>query len=184
MQDSRLAYTFDADLREVPSDLAGMEKYVQELQESLAIELEHRERVRRLGELGVYLRILNQLDSAEKSIRHALAIVDANNFGVGLRVQNEIRLGNILQWKKSFVESNLLFEKTIEQCRSHLDGKKFLGFALQHAGKNLFDQKKFQEALDLFQECLALRERMQSPVDQLESTRFAILMTRNKLKSL
>jgi hypothetical protein len=61
--------------------------------------------------------------------------------------------------------------------------KTFLAFALQHAGKNLFDQEQFQEALSMFVEALELRTQIMAPAEQIYSTEFSIKVTKSKLEN-
>lgn len=172
---------FDKNLRDIPVDLVALKQEVQKLHDFLPCITDPKTRVSTLGQIGVYLRRLEDLDAAESTLNEALKIISENNLGQALAVQQKIRLGHVLQWKKQFDKSNPLFLKVISECRENLELTQYLDFALQHSGKNLFDQKRFQEALTQFNEALILRQNRKAPLDQVESTELAIKETKKHL---
>jgi tetratricopeptide (TPR) repeat protein len=176
--DKRLEKIFDENLRERPSDPVGLREYTKELVQALEGESDPKKRVSLLGELGVHLRSLEDLDDAEKSLLEALQIIKENNLGIGREVQQKIRLAHVYQWKKSFKISDALFTEVIEVCRANSEVSRYLAFALQHSGKNQFDQGKLREALSLFEEALVIRMKENAPEDQLESTKLAVRRTK------
>lgn len=176
--DRRLKCTFDENLRDVPCDPIGLQQYTDELSSSLSSAIELKKRVSILGEIGVHLRILGDLDGAEKRLLEALEIIKDNQLGIDQEIQQKIRLAHILQWKKDFDQSNLLFDEVLFICRFNKTARDYLDFALQHAGKNFFDQGKYKEALLFFEEAMDLRKHRQAPGDQIESTSLAIKRTK------
>ncbi len=88
---------------------------------------------------------------------------------------------HVLQWKKDFKGSGEFFKEVLQICRSNGDAEEYLDFALQYAGKNLFDQNKYSEALILFEETLIIRQHKKSPQDQIDSTLLAIQVTKTRL---
>lgn len=179
--DKRLEKTFDENLREIPSDPKGLRQVIEELAQSLLITIDPKKRVSILGEMGVHLRSLDDLEEAERSLLEALEIIKHHQLGIQREIQQKIRLAHVLQWKRNFKGSDALFGEIIEVCRSNSDAAIYLDFALQHAGKNFFDQHRFKEALFLFEETLALRLKRQAPQDQINSTSLAIERTKAHL---
>lgn len=176
--DRRLEFIFDENLRDVPCDPNGLREYTNELGSSLLSTIEPKKRARILGEIGVHLRCLGDLDSAEGRLLESLKIIKDNHLGVKQEVQQKIRLAHTLQWKKDFNQSNLLFDEVLTLCRSCKEAGDYLDFALQHAGKNFFDQGEYRKALGYFSEAMVLRNSRQAPSDQIESTALAINRTK------
>lgn len=182
--DQRLERKTNEQLRDVPCDPEGLKQYVSELSENLKNSTDVKEKVKILGEMGVHLRSLNELDLAKNKLNEALKLIEKNQLGIKLEIQQKIRIGHVLQWQGLFNETNILFENIISVCRTDKEAEVYLDFALQHSGKNLFEQQKFSEALKLFDEAMALRTKRNAPIDQIESTKLAIQKTRlNKLLS-
>lgn len=173
--------TFDEYLREVPTEVAVLSAHIEKLEQSLALISDPQKIVSTLGELGTLLRIQGDFEKAEDKIRSALKIIAENKLGLRFEIQQKIRLGHILQWKKQFAQSNDLFSEIISSCRTCIEAQIYLDFALQHAGKNLFDQMRFKEALQAFEEALQLRLERQAPPDQITSTQIAIQRTKELL---
>ncbi|WP_413558162.1 tetratricopeptide repeat protein [Bdellovibrio sp. HCB209] len=182
--DKRLEMKEDENLRTIPVDPIGLRKYVIELLGSLtAVRKNHNKRVSILGEAGVHLRCLGDLKEAEQVLREALRIVSEEQLGVRREVQNKIRLAHVLQYQGQFKRSNALFDEVIAACRTNDEASQYLDFALQHAGKNLFDQNKFSEALVLFEEAMELRLKREAPEDQIKSTAKAIARAKSLLQN-
>jgi tetratricopeptide (TPR) repeat protein len=182
LTDKRIEYRFDDNLKEVPCDPQGLRDYLTELEKLVLATSDSKRRVGLLGELGVHLRCLGDLNDAEARIAEALRIIDDNQLGIKWEVQQKIRLAHIIQWKKQFHKSDALFADCILICRSNLAATPYLDFALQHAGKNFFDQNRFAEALAFFEESIKLRLQRKAPVEQMESSRRAIERTQQLLK--
>mgnify|MGYP002780186910 CR=1 FL=1 len=179
--DRRLDRTTDENLRDVPCDPKGLKQYVSELNERFQLESDPITQVKLLGEMGVHLRSLKELVKAKTVLLQALKIVADQNLGIRLEIQQKIRLAHVLQWQQSYQKSNELFDVIVETCKSNGEATVFLDFALQHSGKNLFEQKRFLEALKVFEEALHLRVKRAAPDEQIESTRLAIAVTQKAL---
>jgi tetratricopeptide (TPR) repeat protein len=175
-------FFFDENLREVPADPIAFKTYIEELEMMLAHTTEMKSRVHLLGEIGVMYRTLGQLHRAEENIQHALQIVQDHHLGIKSEVQQKIRLAHVYQWQKRFSESDQLFSEVIALCRQDSMANDYLHFALQHAGKNLFDQGLYYEALKFFEEALKIRMQNKASQDQIDSTAEAILATQKRLK--
>ncbi|UYL09766.1 tetratricopeptide repeat protein [Bdellovibrio sp. SKB1291214] len=182
--DKRLEMIEDENLRSVPVDPVGLRKYIIELLGSLTtVKKNHNKRVSILGEAGVHLRCLGDLKEAEQVLREALRIVNEEQLGLRREVQQKIRLAHVLQYQGQFKRSNALFEEVISVCRTNDEASELLDFALQHAGKNLFDQNRFTEALPLFEEAMKVRMKRNAPEDQIKSTAKAIARTKALLQN-
>ena len=147
--DKRLNTFTDGNLRDISCDPEGLRAHIGELK-SLLPTSDIEQDVSILGRIGVFQRRLEELDKAEETLTKVLNIIRANQLNLKWEIQQKIRLAHVLQWKRNFSQSNKMLEDIISVCRSNDDVKCYLDFALQHAGKNLFDQKKYQEALIFF----------------------------------
>lgn len=161
-------------LRFVPKDPKALESHIAELAEKVKIAQDISEQVNLQGEIGVYLRSLDLFDEAANILQIVLLKIKENNLGLRKEVQNKIRLAHVFQEAKQFKKSNALFSEILEICRTDSEVVTMLHFALQHAGKNEFDQGHLTYALEYFEEALAIRIRDSAPNDQLESTRAAL----------
>lgn len=173
-------YDFDANLRETPHDRSAMERGVSWLaRQILNVDTDAHAAARLKGMHGVYSRILGQLESAEESLNSAVAlsqsILDAR-----LVYINELRLAHVYQWQGRFELSTPMFEELLVRAEKDRHLGLLLDFAMQHAGKNAFDQGKYAEALSHFAGALALR-RLKNDARLLHSTETAILVTRERI---
>lgn len=164
----------DENLRDIPGDANYLREYVEHLKLSFESTSTPKEQVRLLGEIGVYLRSLQELDQAQQILCRALDIVFTHRLGMRYEIQQKIRLAHVLQWQRRFHESNKLFDEIIQVCKSSCEVSSYLDFAYQHAGKNSFDQAQYMQALDFFQKALMIRERNSAAKEQIESSRHAI----------
>jgi tetratricopeptide (TPR) repeat protein len=175
-----LSYHFDADLRDVPDAPDDMRAYIDAVQEQLASEgLPSAEQLRLLGTIGVYVRMLGELDWAVECLQTALALAeqirDKNSF-----LANKLRLANVYQWQRRFEEADSLFTDAIALSRDDPDLSDYLDFAYQHYGKSLFDQGRFPEAERAFLEALILRQAKGDDT-LIQSTQYALEVTRSWL---
>lgn len=180
---SPTAYHFDENLRDVPDCSNTLQKYVEILQQKYKHLKNPIDQIRAMGELGVYLRQLMKLNEAACIIEEALHLVNHHQLGIKLETQQKIRLAHVYQWQKDFIKSTQLFSDIIESCCQNTELNKYLSFAFQHSGKNLFDQGQYQEALLCFKEALDLRLKNNSPQDQIDSSKLAINVAKNKIKN-
>ncbi|MDP9364014.1 MAG: tetratricopeptide repeat protein [Chloroflexota bacterium] len=175
-----VSYRFDKRLREVPNDPAGMARAVAEIEARLAAGVsDPGERMRALGTLGGYRRILGRLDEAEATLREAVALARQTGNERTL-LANEIRLAHVLQWQERFAEADALFVAAVARCKASPELTGLLSFALQHAGKSLFDQGRDAEAAERFAHALSLREAEGDP-DLIASSRLALVAARARL---
>lgn len=164
----------DSDLRSLPENPQQLKKYISHLRGKIGSSNVSTEQVSLMGELAVYLRISGDCTNAEKLLLQALEIEKAEDLGLEQLVQQEIRLAHVYQDMCNFEKSNELFTKVTSLCERDDRLQYFLDFALQHSGKNLFAQGRFDEALVLFRRALVLRKERGAPADQIDSTTVAI----------
>lgn len=171
-----VSYRFDENLREVPNDPAGMARAAMACEARLADESDSGERLRTLGLLGGHLRLLGRLEEAEARLDQATAL--ARELGdEGALLTNGIRLAHVWQWQRRFAEADALFAAVVARCEDQADHQGLLAFALQHAGKSLFDQERYVEAEACFAQALAIRRRS-GDTELIASSQFALDTTR------
>lgn len=168
-------------LREIPKNPSHLRAYIAKLDESLSGITDNAVRVSILGEMGTHLRSLGEMEQAEQKLEEALSLVFTHKLGVRKEIQQKIRLAHVLQWKGQFERSNVLFDEILSTCESDAEAEFYLPFALQHAGKNFFDQERYDEALALFERALTLRRQNGAPADQVESSEKALAETQRRL---
>jgi len=169
-------------LRFIPKDPMALKKYIDELKDRAKSTQDISEQVSLHGEIGVYLRSLGLFEEAQAVLQNVIKVIEKNKLGVRKEIQNKIRLAHVFQEAKQFQQSNHLFSEVIKTCRSIEEAFPLLHFALQHAGKNEFDQEKYATALENFEEALSLRLSVEAPLDQIESTQAAIARTKQLME--
>lgn len=174
-------YYFDENLRDIPTHPEHLKEYIEKLNLDIKSKDSPKDQVRIMGDIGVYLRQLMQLNEAEQVLSKALTLIETHSLGIKFEVQQKIRLAHVYQWQKRFAESSKLFSEVIQYCRNNTDLSGYLAFALQHAGKDLFDQGKLADALLYFEEALQIRVQNNVPKDQIESTELAVQVTKDRL---
>lgn len=175
-----LNYIFDEQLQEVPTNPVEMSAFVASQIEELQRTEDNTKKVKLLGEIGVYLRILRRLDDAEKYLLEAGSIISLKSLPISMYLSQQIRLAHVYQWKKNFKLSNAMFDGILKICDKEKNLGTLLDFSWQHAGKNYFDQRNWEKALYAFEKALELRKVRNAPQDQVESSIKSI----EKVKSL
>jgi len=175
-------FYFDQDLREIPKDPKKLLKRIDLIQKEMVDDEKTEDRVRHLGELGYLCRTLNELELAEQYLGQAMNLIEEDDLGPRFFVIYGIRLAHVWQWQKRFEESNPMFTDLINLCQEHSSCADLLDFAHQHAGKNLFDQKDYDGAIELFEMALTVR-RQKDDKNLIDSTNLAIRTTKNHLQA-
>lgn len=176
-------FNFDLNLREVPRFPERVEKRIGFLFSKMRDDDDVFDRIRHLSEIGVLRRIMGALDQAEIFIGKALSYIQEDDLGPSLFVVHGCRLANVWQWQERFEESNPMFDDLIAIAEEHEDCLGYRDFVYQHAGKNLFDQKRLIEALNFFEKALALRLEKDNQ-GLISSSNFAIDLTRKMLSTI
>ena len=173
LEDFDVSVFFDENLREVPNNPHEMALALKHLiTEFERLEPKGEERIKQLGQIGSYARILKQFEIAEAAINEALNLCKSNG-DAPREVVNLIRLAHIYQWQGQYSESNRLFSLLLERTRSELEAFYLEDFVLQHTGKNYFEQQRYAEALELFERALEIRVA-KGDESLIESTEVAI----------
>lgn len=166
-------FTFGPNLREVPISkiemLYGMMHIMEQLKNG---QFNQEEQGMWNGLLGVYLRIVGELDESEKHLKTAIQIYKELEQSRRVFI-NTLRLAHTYQWWTKFDISNQMFSELREQAESDPDLSDLLDFVYQHHGKNHFDQKEYETALSYFEKALDLRRNSQNE-ELIASTETAI----------
>lgn len=173
-------YSIGDDLREYLEKPSDVKKYI-ELQSEILKHLETpKSKVKTLGHLGLFSRMLGDLDKAEQFLGEAMKIVDENDLEPSWWATTGLRLAHVYQWQKRFELALGMFEDILETCDLIESLNTYRHFALQHLGKMHFDMGDFESALECFEEVHALR--MQSGNKELiQSTSRAIEIVNQRI---
>lgn len=168
-----MEFYFGADLKEIPISKSEMKngiEFLTEQQKKLnanAVELG-----KLYGLIGVYLRIIGDLEESKKYLQLAIMTNERSDNRNNLFV-NKLRLANTYQWERNFQKSNEIFKELIEIAENHEEYSVYLDFVYQHNGKNLFDQEEYELALTNFKKALEIRIQKGNH-NLIESTELAI----------
>ena len=183
LENLNLGYHFDRNLHEVPDSLTDMREAIRILESRLGQATEDDEIMEILGSLANYCRITGRLDEAEAYIMTAISRLGLP--AVERRKQRNfvfrLRLAHIHHWEKRFDESNHEFAAMVNEAESDPDLAPYLDFAYQHYGKNLFDQERYEEALDYFERALELRRAGGRSRDLVKSSLLAKQETERRM---
>lgn len=175
-----MTFSFNSHLREIPDQPIQMKNGIDYFKTQLQVGQHNPLTSAKIcGMIGTYLRIINELKESEVYLLKAIQLHESLLSHTGVFI-NEIRLAHTYQWMKKFKRSNTFFTKLIHQAEQHPIYKPYLHYVYQHQGKNLFDQKLYQDALSFFQEALIIREKI-GDNHLIESTLYAILRTKTEL---
>lgn len=168
----------------INDDLHGVFKYpdqallyAKHLESRLKVIDDDGEKAKVLGNLGVTYLHLRELKRAKENLEKSLSKAEKKDLSTDFKIQQSIRLANVFQWSLEFEKADRLFLETMELCRA--DNSFYLDLALQHFGKSLFDQKKYDEALVVFKDALELR-KVKGIDSLIASTNLAILKTKTR----
>ncbi|HEU4328563.1 MAG TPA: tetratricopeptide repeat protein [Roseiflexaceae bacterium] len=174
-----LSFHFDGELRDVPNRPEEVRAAVVWLGERVGDEaLDLRRRARLAGMLAVCARMLHDYPAALAAAATALEL--AGRLGdARLALVNRARLAHVYQWQGDFARSDALFDELLAACAADPDLARYRHAICQHAGKNLFDQGRYAQAVALFEEALALREGLGDP-ELIASTQLALVTARER----
>jgi len=146
-----MSFTLDDVLRERATDRGGMSQGVGHIKEHIDKETDPLKKATLLTLLGVYSRIMMELVESEESLEEAISIYKENNkksHGLGAK----LRLAVTYTWKKEFGKSDHIFLGAIDMLKNTQEPAllKHLDYAYLHYGKSLFEQQRYDMALDNF----------------------------------
>jgi tetratricopeptide (TPR) repeat protein len=173
-----LTYHFDRNLRDVPNNRGDMRQAIEDYQVQLN-SLDTAARLRLMGAIGTYQRILCRLDDARDTLEQTVQLAEQLNDRQAHFV-NRLRLAHTYQWRGEFETSNRLFAELIAEAERDPALDPYRHFVYQHAAKNHFDQAQYGQALELFERALAIREG-KGEQSLIDSTEWAIEVTRRRL---
>jgi hypothetical protein len=175
-----LKYEFDPDtLRETYADPARVATRIEQLRSDIRTAPDDIAELLARGELVGLLRGAGRLDEA--FIEGKLAVDRAEVVGTPAQQHTaRIRLAHVHQWRGEFSESNLLFTELLPAAQQF--GPVIEAFTHQHAGKNDYEQGHWADARAHFARALAIRDELELPDDQRESSRVALAAAERRLK--
>lgn len=177
-----VSYYFDDNLHDTPNAPEEMRQAVALAQARVANDShDQRERIRLLGLIGVYARMLRDFATAQTALTDAVALSDQLG-DERLRVVNVIRLAHVYQWRQEFMTSEQLFAEAVACCKANSELAGYLDFAYQHLGKCKFDQARYDAAEQAFTQALDLRLRKGDQA-LIESTQLALDVTRRRART-
>ncbi|RKN55793.1 hypothetical protein D7193_14410 [Micromonospora costi] len=141
-----------ATLREIVEEPDELRTVRRRLTEKLGTAVDNRARARLLSLRAVVSRILGELDDALADARLALTYAEAT--GELRRIAlAQARLAHVLRWRGEFTEADQLFARATspelpDRLRAALH---------EHAGRSCFDQGRYMEACQHFEQALDLR---------------------------
>jgi len=158
-----VTFTLDENLREVPAQPAAMRQAVNWLVKQMgAMQGDNSSLARLLSMHGTYSRMLGELDAALASLEKSTALqVELRD--ERLSFVNAIRLGQVHQFRKDFTRADMLLATATREAQNRSSLKPFLDRAHQCSGRSLFDQGRYEEALEHFSAALKLREARNDP---------------------
>jgi tetratricopeptide (TPR) repeat protein len=177
---SGLAFAFDPEtLREVYADPAAVDRRIAELRAAARGAPDDIAELMARGELVGLLRASGRLDEALAEAR--LAVDRAELVGTPAQQHTaRIRLAHVHQWRGEFGEANLLCTELLAVADQF--GPVIEAYTHQHAGKNDYEQGHWADARDHFARALEIRDKLELPDDQRESSRLALAAAERHLE--
>ena len=173
-------YTLDPQtLHEVYLDAAAVDRRIAELRPEIARAPDDIAELMSRGELVGLLRGSGRLDEALEQAELAMRRAEL----VGTQAQQHtarLRLAHVHQWRGEFADSNVLFTELLAAADQF--GPVIAAFTHQHAGKNDYDQGHWADAREHFATALRIREELELPPDQIESSRVAVAAAERRLE--
>jgi hypothetical protein len=167
-----LGYTMDPEtLREAYADPTAMQARIEQLRAEVRGAHDDVGELLTRGDLVVLLRGVGRLDDAFDEARAAVERAEI----VGTPAQQHtarVRLAHVHQWRGEFGDSNMLFTELLAAAEQF--GPVIDAFTHQHAGKNDYEQGHWADARDHFAHALRIRDALELPDDQRETSRIAL----------
>lgn len=171
------------DLKEVPLDPGQMQKGTEWIKEKMAEkDISLAKSAVLMGHIGVFCRILGDLEQSELMLKEALVIFENEELQPQI-IQTEIRLASTYHWMKNYKGSTELLLDSIKKINKSSDAKskKFLDFSYQHLGKLKLEQGFLEVSLDYFMKALETRV-IKGEVSLVESTEKALTLVKKLIE--
>ncbi len=175
MSNFDLTYFYDDELKARPNNKQSMSSFV----ETLLVEIHKSPEIKKMGEAGNLLKMLERFDEAEAIFANVKLLIDA---GSKAAMVNQLRWADVKRYSGNFSEAQAMFEDCLSAIRANTSFEDYKDFALQHLGKLYFDTRRYESAIECFREALKIRES-KADVELIESTQFALNASLKRLVS-
>lgn len=172
MPDAPIILGYDPDTLRERIDVAAAE-------ERLA-QIAHLRSLAATNERVALLRMLGRLDEALEAAQDAYRqsrFTGAREDALAARVRRAV----VHQYQGKAETALRELDGCVDEARTH-EWTALAAFALQHRGKTRFDLGELELALADFEEALRLRTEAGAQADQIESSKFAVRVTRDRLR--
>ena len=164
---------FNEYLHSVPNNKEEWVLFIDELKLELKDEKNLNQKLSLFENIGIAAQILRRLGESEYYLNKAITLSYDHPRKFKL-AQNLIRLAHVYQWQNQFTKAHLLFDQARSLIHQYDINESIKASYHQHLGKCYFDQKFYNLALTEFELALKMRQRLNSPTDQIESSLNAV----------
>lgn len=174
-----LELTYDPDtLHERYADDAAVRARVEVLHGEIRAAADEIGELAARGELVTRLRGIGELDDA---LHEANAAVDRAEIAGNAAQQHmaRLRLAHVHQWRGEFAESTVLFTELLSVADRF--GPIIEAYTHHYAGTNDYDQRHVADAREHFARALKIRDGLELPDDQRESSRLSLAAAERRL---
>lgn len=168
------------DLRDYPNNIFEFEKGCLYLEEQIEKEVILFEKAKLLSKLGGYQRSLKKLELAIKNQLEVISIFEKLEKNSNLFVA-KIRLAHAFQFKGEYKKAKKIFDYLLLTLEKDASLENYRDFLYQHIGKNEFEAKNYETALNYFQQALSIRIK-KADFALIESTEIDIKKTLELVK--
>lgn len=148
--------------------------------EARLAQIAHLRSLAATNERVALLRMLGRLDEAFDDAQAAYRqsrFTGAREDALAARIRRAV----VQQYQGKTEAALRELDGCVDEARVHEWGA-LAAFAHQHRGKTHFDRGEYEPALADFEEALRLRTEQQAPADQIESSKFAVRVVRERLR--
>lgn len=180
-----MKFFINNELNETPENLEEMKKGVSWLKDK-SEEVDQNDlgkKANLLSQLAGYARIIGDYSLSEESFNMTIKILeDLGN--PELVFFNKLRMAVLYQNTKNLTKSSEIYLKAIKFIRGSKSKKvkNYLDFALHNYGKQLFEQKRYQEAMELFVEAHEVKIG-KGDINSIKATELAMTLTKEILEN-
>lgn len=169
------------DLRDYPNNILEFEKGCLYLEAEIEKEVILFEKAKLLSKLAGYQRSLKKLELSIKNQLEAIIIFEKLEKNSNLFVA-KIRLAHAFQFNEEYKKAREIFDYLLVNLEKDTSLENYRDFLYQHIGKNEFEAKNYETALNYFQQALAIRTK-KADFSLISSTEIAIKKTLELVKN-